>query len=477
MGTLRNGFLLACAAVAGAALCAPPATAAELRRPKVSWLKGEGNFTKSHRSPRSIDRIVVHVTQGAFWGSIRWLRSDRSHASSHYIVSRRGRIVQLVHDSDIAWHAGNWRVNAESIGIEHEGWVDDPAGFTDAQYRASARLAAYIARRALMPIDRHHVIGHHEVPNPFDPSKLGGSDAHTDPGRTWSWARYLRLVRQYATPPKPKPPVRVRVDSRAIRPGQVLRGRRPWAAVAAGAPVARVDFLVDGKLRWRDRTKPFAFARSAGLNTFLIRNGRHTLELRAYTRGGAWTRKRFAVRVANRPFTLRASVPPSAAGVVAVQGRIAGAKARRLELWVDGRRVDHDTRAPFVFRWDSTRVGDGPHVLELRARAVDGRRATARASVYVTNAVAGESPTVASQSLLDGQQVAGTVEWSADVRGTVERVEFLVDGAVRATVTAVPWAFAWDTAAEAEGPHRVTVRATGGGRTVEAAATVTVSRP
>ncbi|HSC90788.1 MAG TPA: N-acetylmuramoyl-L-alanine amidase [Gaiellaceae bacterium] len=477
MSTLRNVFVVAGAAIAVAALGTPPASAAELRRPKVSWLRGEGNFTKSHRRPKAIDCIVVHVTEGPFWGSISWLRNQHSHASSHYIVSRRGRIVQLVHDSDIAWHAGNWRVNAESIGIEHEGFVDDAAGFTDAQYHASARLVAYIARRGVMAIDRRHIIGHDEVPNPFDPTKLGGSDAHTDPGPRWDWPRYLRLVRRYATPPRPRPRIRLTVDSRSIRPGQILRGRRRWAAVAGGARIARVDFLVDGRLRWRDRTRPFAFARGAGLNTFLVRNGRHTLELRAYGPRGSWTRTRFAVRVSNRPFTVRAALPSSVSGIVPVRAQVGGAKARRLELRIDGRRVDHDTRAPFAFRWDSGRLADGRHTVEVRARAVDGRLATRRAVVYVTNGVAGPAPTIAAQSLVDGQQLAGTVEWSADVRGAVERVDFVVDGTVRATLTGAPWTFAWDTSAETEGLHRVTVRATGGGKAAEASAAVTVSRP
>ena len=75
---------------------------------------------------------------------MRWLRNEHAHASSHFVVSRSGRIVQLVHLSDIAWHAGNWRMNVRSVGIEHEGWTDDPAGFTEAQYRASARLTAYL---------------------------------------------------------------------------------------------------------------------------------------------------------------------------------------------------------------------------------------------------------------------------------------------------------------------------------------------
>ena len=475
MTTLRNGLLLVCALL-GAAALAPRSDAAGLERPKVSWLKGEGNYTKSHRGPQAIDMVVVHVTEGKFWGSISWLRNQHSHASSHYIVSRKGRIVQIVHDSDIAWHAGNWKVNVHSIGVEHEGWVDDAAGFTDAEYRASARLVAYIARRGLMPIDRRHIIGHDEVPNPSDPALLGGSDAHTDPGTTWNWTRYMRLVRRFAIPPKPKPRIRLSLESRAIRSGAVLRGRRPWAAVASGAPITRVDFLVDGKLRWRDRTKPFAFARGAGVNSFLLRNGRHTLELRAYSRGGAWTRKRLVVRVANRPFTTRGVVASSVLGVVPVQAKVAGAKARRVELWVDGKRVDHDTRAPYVFRWDSRRVGDGAHVVEVRARAVDGRTATSRRAVYVTNGVAGQAPTVASQSLVDGQTVVGTIEWAADVRGRVERVEFLVDGVVRKTLTAGPWSFSWDTAAESEGAHRVTVRAAGGGKTADASVGVVVAR-
>ena len=43
-------------------------------------------------------------------------------------------------------------------------------------------------------------------------------------------------------------------------------------------------------------------------------------------------------------------------------------------------------------------------------------------------------------------------------------------------MTAAPWTFAWDTATETEGPHRLTVRATGGGTAAEVSLTVTVGR-
>src|SRR4051812_5161412 len=179
----------ACAVVPAAGTSAPP-------RPPLVWLKGEGNFTKSHRRPQAIRKIVIHVTEGNFWGSVSWLKNPRAHASSHFVVARSGRIIQLVHLSDIAWHAGNWQVNSESVGIEHEGFTYGSGGFTPAQYRASARLVAWIASRSLLPIDRAHIVGHAQVPAPG--GGRGGSGHHTDPGPHWNWNRYLRLVRSYA---------------------------------------------------------------------------------------------------------------------------------------------------------------------------------------------------------------------------------------------------------------------------------------
>ena len=63
-----------------------------------------------------------------------------------------------------------------------------------AEYRATARIAAVIARRSLIPIDRRHIIGHYQVPDPNDPLQGGGIDNHTDPGTYWRWNLFMRLV-------------------------------------------------------------------------------------------------------------------------------------------------------------------------------------------------------------------------------------------------------------------------------------------
>jgi N-acetyl-anhydromuramyl-L-alanine amidase AmpD len=418
-------------------LLAAPASAREAapKRPPLAWLKGEGNYTKAHRSPTSIRYLVVHVTEGPFWPSVRWLKSEQSHASSHYIVGRRGRIVQLVHDSDIAWHAGNWNVNRASIGIEHEGLVDDPTGFTDAQYRSSARLAAYLARRSLMPIDRAHFIGHDEVPHPSRPAVYGGADGHTDPGPYWSWSRYLRLVRRYAYPPQP-----VTVTSPNLRSGKVVKGLARWRARTTG-PVRKVEVLVDGKLRFRDLKAPFG-----GLwETRRLKNGRHLVELRAYGPRGARDSVRFRVQVKNVPLVVRAVAPAEVVGRVPLPVRVTGGKARRVLLFVDGARVDHDTSRPFAFAWNSTRVANGPHVLELQVTARDGRTATRRLRILVAN------PGIDSQALVDGV-------WTVVTRGRVERVELLVDGELRTTLTAPPYAWRPELP---PGAHTLTARAIG----------------
>ncbi len=103
----------------------------------------------------------------------------------------------MVPDRDIAWHAGNWAYNESSIGIEHAGFTN-VTRFPDAEYRGSAKLAAWLADTYLITPDRKHVIGHYQVPDPNHPGEWGGVDHHTDPGRTWNWARYMAYLRSDA---------------------------------------------------------------------------------------------------------------------------------------------------------------------------------------------------------------------------------------------------------------------------------------
>ncbi|WP_432137868.1 MULTISPECIES: N-acetylmuramoyl-L-alanine amidase [unclassified Streptomyces] len=156
--------------------------------PGARWVAAsEANFRWADRpDDYGIDRVVIHVTQGSFASAVEVFQDPGHRAAAHYIVGREGHVTQMIRELDVAYHAGNRSYNERSVGIEHEGFVEEKSSFTDAMYAASARLTAGVCRRYGIPVDREHVIGHVEVP---------GTD-HTDPGEHWDWDRYLRLVRE-----------------------------------------------------------------------------------------------------------------------------------------------------------------------------------------------------------------------------------------------------------------------------------------
>ncbi|GAA3817277.1 hypothetical protein GCM10022226_42460 [Sphaerisporangium flaviroseum] len=163
------------------------AQAASPDYPDASWVAASSsNYTVSSRpTSYAIDRVVIHVTQGSYAGTISWFQNPSAAVSAHYVVrSSDGAVTQMVRNKDVAWHAGNWSYNTRSIGIEHEGFVSDPSWFTDAMYRSSAALTRSICDRYGIPKDRAHIIGHVEVPGA----------THTDPGPHWDWNKYMQYV-------------------------------------------------------------------------------------------------------------------------------------------------------------------------------------------------------------------------------------------------------------------------------------------
>ncbi|GMU84846.1 MAG: hypothetical protein AMXMBFR48_00880 [Ignavibacteriales bacterium] len=163
------------------------------------------NFT-----PGSISHqfSVVHTTQGGFAGSLSWLKNPDADAATHYIIrSSDGYIVQMVREMNKAWHVVCW--NGYSLGVEHEGFVDNPAWYTDAMYIASAKLFNHFSVRYNIPFNLNRIIGHNQWQNSawrtwmqsnypnIDPT----CNSHTDPGIYWDWSFYMQLVSKDTTSP------------------------------------------------------------------------------------------------------------------------------------------------------------------------------------------------------------------------------------------------------------------------------------
>lgn len=73
----------------------------------------------SGRQGAKINKVVVHYNAGNLSIAGCYSVWQSRAASAHYQVEDGGRIGQLIHDKDTAWHASNWAANISSIGIEH----------------------------------------------------------------------------------------------------------------------------------------------------------------------------------------------------------------------------------------------------------------------------------------------------------------------------------------------------------------------
>ncbi len=124
------------------------------------------------------EAIVIHIMEGTLRGTDSWFRNPQSKVSAHYGVGTNGELHQYVQETDTAWHAG--RVNAPvwnlikpagngqfinpnyyTIGIEHEG--NENTNWTDDMYNTTSGLISEISKRWNIPLNRQHIIGHHEI--------------------------------------------------------------------------------------------------------------------------------------------------------------------------------------------------------------------------------------------------------------------------------------------------------------------------
>ena len=100
------------------------------------------------RGGNRIQYVVIHHNAGVLSIADCWNTWQTRQASAHYQVQTDGRIGQLVHDSDSAWHAGNFAANQRSIGIEHANSGGASAGWpiSEATRENGAHLVAAICR-------------------------------------------------------------------------------------------------------------------------------------------------------------------------------------------------------------------------------------------------------------------------------------------------------------------------------------------
>ena len=183
----------------------PAAACGALRNPDGTFLE------------RVPEKVVIHVldNNARYAGNISNWSAGSDCTPPHYVIRDDGEITQMVSEKFMAQHAGPGG-NPTMIGIEHDGWDNDPDNFTEAMYRSSAALVTSICGRNPIPVDRGHIIGHDEVPG-----RRTATPAATGTGTT-TW-RSCGGTRR---------PARSRSASSSTRRDRLRRPRaRPWHAL------------------------------------------------------------------------------------------------------------------------------------------------------------------------------------------------------------------------------------------------------
>ena len=146
----------------------------------IKWTGAHTNNYTVGRGGKKISKVVMHWIVGTIESADATFANPDRKASAHYGIGD-DEIHQYVKEEDTAWHASNWTINQESIGIEHEGgWLLDDGTRkvpTDKTHETSAQLIADICRRHSIPLDREHIRIHNEYsatacPGTLDVNKI-----------------------------------------------------------------------------------------------------------------------------------------------------------------------------------------------------------------------------------------------------------------------------------------------------------------
>src|SRR5262249_59210045 len=72
--------------------------------------------------------------------------------------------------------------------------------------------------------------------------------------------------------------------------GQTVSGSITWQVAVGSGNVGRVDFAIDGTVKWSEQAAPWLYnGITGGLNTTALSDGAHELTAKAYSKNGKAT--------------------------------------------------------------------------------------------------------------------------------------------------------------------------------------------
>ena len=144
------------------------------------------NYSDKIRLSKEIKFIVIHYTgMQSEIESINRLKNPKYKVSCHYLISRKGEVVQMVKEKNIAWHAGKskWKqfknLNNYSIGIElvNKGHQFGYQNFSNQQISSLIKLCTKLKKKYL--IKKENFLGHSDI----------APLRKADPGEKFPWKK------------------------------------------------------------------------------------------------------------------------------------------------------------------------------------------------------------------------------------------------------------------------------------------------
>ena len=144
------------------------------------------NYSRNSRPKKSIKFIIIHYTgMQSEIESINRLIDKNSKVSCHYLINRKGTIMQMVKENKIAWHAGvsKWKniknLNKNSIGIElvNKGHFFGYENYSNLQINSLIKLCSKLKKK--YKIHKENFLGHSDIA-PY---------RKIDPGEKFPWKK------------------------------------------------------------------------------------------------------------------------------------------------------------------------------------------------------------------------------------------------------------------------------------------------
>ena len=142
------------------------------------------NFNPNKRVLKQIKFIIFHYTgMNKESGAINRLTRIQSEVSCHYLIKNSGKIIKIIPDLYIAWHAGksSWKnyksLNQNSIGVEitNPGHEFGYRKFSKKQIYSLLKLSKILIKK--YKVSPKNILGHSDI----------APDRKKDPGEKFPW--------------------------------------------------------------------------------------------------------------------------------------------------------------------------------------------------------------------------------------------------------------------------------------------------